>query len=300
MQMALRCPYRVSRKPQLLGRCAAGDVGYSQITLTRGTMKSPPFARNPEAAAGIQSSWAPFAQTLFRAVWAANVVSSIGDWMQAVAATWLMTTLTSSPLLVTMLQSAGSLPVVLLALPAGALADIADRRRILLVSQLWMMTVAIILTALTFSGAIAPGPLLAFTGAMALGTAMIGPAFQAVITELVPASLLSSAVALNSAGFNLARAVGPAIAGLILARTNAGIAFAVNALSFLGVIVVLFRWRSTTRKSVLPAERFVSAMRVGARYVRYARPLQTVLLRTGAFILFGSAIWALLGTSAST
>jgi MFS family permease len=294
MQMALRCPYRVSRKPQLLGTRAAAAVGYSQVTLTKGPMTSSPFARNPEVAASAQSPWAPFAQPMFRAVWTANVISSVGGWMQAVAATWLMTTLTTSPQLVTMVQSAGSLPVVLLALPAGALADIANRRRILIISQLWMMAVAVILTALTFTGAITPGPLLAFTGAMALGTAMMGPAFQAVITELVPAAQLGSAVALNSAGFNLARAVGPAIAGIVLARASAGIAFAVNALSFLGVIIVLFRWRSTTRKSVLPAERFVRAMREGVRYVRYAPPLQTVLLRTGAFILFGSAIWALL------
>lgn len=197
---------------------------------------------------------------------------------------------------ITMVQSAGSFPMVLLALPAGALADIADRRHILLVSQFWMMTMAVLLTCLTFSGTISPSLLLTFTGALALGTALMGPAFQSVITELVPSSQMGSAVALNRAGYNLVRAVGPAIAGLILAlaRSGASIAFAVNALSFLGVIIVLFRWRSKTRKSVLPAERFVSAMRVGVRYVRYAPALQTVLLRTGAFVLFGSAIWALL------
>jgi MFS family permease len=214
--------------------------------------------------------------------------------MQAVAATWLMTSLTGSPLLIAMVQSASSLPVVLLALPAGALADIADRRLILLISEFWMMLVAALLTGLTFSGLVSPALLLTFTAALALGTALMGPAFQAVITEVVPSSQLSSAVALNSAGFNLARAVGPAIAGLILARTGASVAFALNAFSFLAVIAVLLRWRPTARKSVLPAERFVSAIRSGIRYVRYAPALQSVLLRTGAFILFGSAVWALL------
>jgi MFS family permease len=252
------------------------------------------FRQKSAIAGNGQSPWAPLGQPMFRSVWTANVVSSIGGWMQAVAATWLMTSLTTSPLLITMVQSASSLPVVLLALPAGALADIADRRLILLVSQFWMMTAAAVLTALTFSGVISPALLLSLTAALALGTALMGPAFQAVITELVPPSQLSSAVTLNSAGFNLARAVGPAIGGVILARASASYVFALNALSFLAVILVLFSWRSKARKSVLPAERFVSAMRASIRYVRYAPALQLVLLRTAAFILFGSAVWALL------
>jgi MFS family permease len=193
-----------------------------------------------------------------------------------------------------MVQSASSLPIVLLALPAGALADIADRRLILLMSQVWMMTAASVLAGLTFAGAISPVVLLTVTAALALGTALMGPAFQAVITELVPSSQIGSAVALNSAGFNLARAVGPAVAGLILAKADASFAFALNAVSFLAVIAVLSRWRPQHRKSVLPAERFVGAIRAGIRYVRYAPALQSVLMRTAAFILFGSAIWALL------
>jgi MFS family permease len=241
-----------------------------------------------------QSAWAPLRQPTFRAIWLANVVSNIGGWMQAVAAAWLMTSLTTSPVLVAMVQSASSLPTVVLALPAGALADIADRRRILLASQFWMMSMAVLLTLITFSGKVSPVLLLGLTAALAIGNAMTGPAFQAVVTELVPAAEVGSAVALNSAGFNLARAIGPAIGGIILAKSGAGLAFGLNAASFLAVIAVLLRWRSPKRTSVLPAERFVGAMRAAIRYVRYAPKLQTVLGRAGGFILFASGVWALL------
>ena len=241
-----------------------------------------------------KSAWAPFRERAFRAIWGANLISNIGGWMQTIAASWLMTSLTTSTVLVTMVQSASSLPVVLLALPAGALADIVDRRRILLASQFWMMSVAALLTTLTFFGKASPWTLLSLTAALAVGNAMMGPAFQAVVEELVPSSEVTAAVTLNSAGFNLARAIGPAIGGVILAKSGAGTAFALNAISFLAVIVVLLRWRSQKRVSVLPAERFVGAIRSGIRYVRYAPDLQTVLIRTAGFILFGSAIWALL------
>jgi MFS family permease len=241
-----------------------------------------------------ESAWTPLGEPAFRSLWIANVVSNVGGWMQAVGAAWLMTSLSSSPLMVTMVQSASSLPVVLLALPAGALADIADRRLILLVSQFWMLAAAAALTCLVFTGTVTPILLLALTSVLGLGTALMGPASQAVITELVPSRQLSSAVSLNSAGFNLARAVGPAIGGIILAKTGAGFTFLLNSLSFLAVILALYNWRPKTRTSVLPAERFVGAIRGGLRYVRYAPALQSVLFRTGCFVFFGSALWALL------
>jgi MFS family permease len=241
-----------------------------------------------------ESAWTPLREPAFRSLWIANVVSNVGGWMQTVGAAWLMTSLSSSPLMVTMVQSASSLPVVLLALPAGALADIADRRLILLVSQFWMLAAAAALTCLVFTGAVTPILLLALTSVLGLGTALMGPASQAVITELVPSSQLSSAVSLNSAGFNLARAVGPALGGIILAKTGAGFTFLLNSISFLAVILALYNWRPKTRTSVLPAERFVGAIRGGLRYVRYAPALQSVLFRTGCFVFFGSALWALL------
>jgi MFS family permease len=240
------------------------------------------------------SAWAPLQEPVFRALWTANAVSNIGGWMQAVGAAWLMTSLTSSPLMVTMVQFANSVPVVFLALPAGALADIADRRFILLSSQIWMLLASATLACLVFSGAISPMLLLTLTCLLGMGTALMGPASQAIITDLVPSSQLGAAVSLNSAGFNLARALGPALGGIILAKAGAGFTFLVNSISFLAVIIVLYRWRQVKRKAILPAERFFGAMRGGLRYVRYSPALQSVLLRTGCFVICGSALWALL------
>lgn len=214
--------------------------------------------------------------------------------MQNVGAAWLMTTLSPSPLIIAMVQAATSLPVFLLALPAGALADIIDRRRLLLVTQLWMLAAAAALSAMTYAGAMSPALLLLLTFVLGVGSTMNAPAWQATITDLAPRGDLAAAVALNSAAFNMARAVGPALGGIVLAHAGAGMVFLLNSLSFIGVLVVLFRWKSTPRESALPAERLSSAMRAGVRYVRHAPALHAVLVRTSAFILFGSAIWALL------
>lgn len=244
--------------------------------------------------AGEHSPWGPLRQPVFRALWIATVASNLGTWMQNVGASWLMTALTPSPLIIAMVQAATSLPVFLLALPAGALADITDRRRLLLITQLWMLLAAAALSAATYAGAMSPALLLLLTFILGVGAAMNGPAWQATVGDLVAPHELSAAVSLNSAAFNLARAVGPALGGIILARAGAGTVFLLNALSFVGVLFVLYRWKSGQRETVLPAERFVGALRAGARYVRHAPAVSAVLVRTAAFILFGSAIWALL------
>ena len=231
---------------------------------------------------------------MFRALWLATVASNIGTWMQNVGASWLMTTLTPSPLIIALVQAATSLSVFLLALPAGALADIVDRRGLLLITQLWMLTAAAALSVATYAGAMNPALLLLLTFMLGIGAAMNAPAWQAIVTDLVAPQQLSAAVALNSAGFNLARAIGPAFGGIILAHAGAATVFLLNALSFVGVLVVLFRWKLTPKQSILPAERLIGAIRAGVRYVRYAPPVHTVLMRTSAFILFGSALWALL------
>jgi MFS family permease len=214
--------------------------------------------------------------------------------MQDMGAAWLMTTLTPSPVLIALVQAATSLPVFFLAIPAGALADIVERRRILLVSNLWALASVAALTYFTLTARISPGILLALTFSVGIGATFEAPALQAVVTELVPHAELPMAVALNSAGYNLARAVGPAFGGIVLARLGAGVNFLLNSLTFFVVLVVLYRWREEHRKSVLPAERFSGALRAGIRYVAYAPELQAVLVRTGAFILFGDALWALL------
>jgi MFS family permease len=240
------------------------------------------------------SSLAPLRVALFRALWIASVASYVGTWMQDVGAAWLMTSLTTSPVLIASLQAAMTLPVFLLALPAGALADVVDRRRLLLVTQGWMLLTAAVLGLLTVSGFSTASILLAATFSLGLGTALNAPAWQAIIPELVPREQLGSALALNGAGINLARAAGPALGGLLIAAAGPGATFLLNAASFLGVLIVLARWRRPPRHSLLPTERILGAMRTGLRYVRHAPDLRSVMLRSGAFMLFGSAMWALL------
>lgn len=224
----------------------------------------------------------------------ASVASNIGTWMQNVGAAWLMTSIAPSPTMVALVQAATSLPVFLIGLPAGAIADLLDRRRLLLVTQAWMLVAAGALGILTLLDAITPWLLLTLTFALGLGAAMNGPAWQAITPELVGESELRAAVTLNGVGFNVARAVGPALGGLVVAALGPGAVFILNALSFLGVIVVLYRWPRVVRMSALPAEHVFGAMRAGVRYVRHSPLVQAVLLRTGAFILGGSALWALL------
>ncbi len=240
------------------------------------------------------SAFAPLHHAHFRALWIATVASNIGTWMQDVGAAWLMTTLAPSPVMVALVRAASALPMFALALPAGALADVVDRRRLLLITQTWMLVSAALLAALTLAGFTTPGWLLALTAALAVGTALNAPAWQAIIPELVPRAQVASAVALNSTSINLARSVGPALGGLLIAATGPGATFALNALSFGGVIYVLYRWRRTPQPSVLPAERVLGAMRAGLRYVRHSPALLAILARETAFILCASSLWALL------
>jgi MFS family permease len=214
--------------------------------------------------------------------------------MEEVGEAWLMTDQTASPLLVSLLQTADSLPIFLLALPAGALADIVDRRRLLLFTQGWMCAAAAVLGLLTLLGLTTPWVLLTITCALGVGTALNVPAWQALTPELVSREELPAAAALGGVGFNLARSVGPALGGLIVAAAGPGAVFLLNAASFVGVIIILYRWRRDPRQSVLPTERVAGAVRAGLRYVHYAPPLRAVLVRTLAFIVCGSALWGLL------
>jgi MFS family permease len=242
----------------------------------------------------IPSSWAPLARPVFRALWLAAAGSYLGTWIQDVGAAWLMTSLSPSPFMVALVQSATTLPIFFLALPAGALADVLDRRRLLLFTQAWMILAAAGLGVLALMDRAGPGTLLALTFFMGIGTALNAPAWQAIIPELVPVRELAPALALNSIGINAARTVGPAIGGVVVAAAGPGAAFLLNAASFAGVVVVLYRWRREAERTALPAERLLGAMRAGLRYVRHAPELQAVLLRSLVFILFGSALWALL------
>jgi MFS family permease len=239
---------------------------------------------------------APLAQPLFRALWIAALVSNVGTWMQDVGASWLMTSLTTSPILIALVQAATTLPVFLLALVGGALADVVDRRRLLIATQSWMLLVSAALGVLTVLRLTTAGTLLGFTFLMGLGAALNAPAWQAIIPELVPRRDLPAALALNGLAINLARAVGPALGGVIVASAGPGAVFLLNAVSFVGVVVVLFRWPRPPGRSLLPAERLLGAIQAGLRYARHAPDLHAVLVRSFAFIICGSALWALLPT----
>jgi MFS family permease/quinol monooxygenase YgiN len=240
------------------------------------------------------SPWSPLSYPVFRSLWIATLASNIGTWMQNVGAAWLMTSLSKAPLMVALVQAATLLPMFVLALPAGALADLVDRRRLLLVTQTWMLVAAAVLWVLTFLDRTTPWMLLGLTFLLGLGAGMNGPAWQAIVPELVPRRELLPAISLNSAGFNLSRAVGPAVGGAIVAASGAGATFLLNAVSFLGVIIVLYRWPRPPMSAALPAERMLAAMRSGLRYIRHAPVLRAVLLRLGIFMACSSVLWALL------
>ncbi len=240
------------------------------------------------------TAWAPLRQPVFRALWIATIVSNVGTWMHITATAWLMTSLAPSTVMVALVQTATSLPIFLFALPAGVLADVLDRRRLILATQTWMAVAAATLGGLTLAGLTTPWLLLGLTLMLGLGAALNAPAWQAIVPELVRRNELMAAVALNSAGFNVARAIGPALGGLIIGIIGAGGTFLLNAGSFFGVLLVVFLWRRPPATSTLPAERMLGAMRAGLRYVRHAPALRAVFVRSAAFIVAGSALMALL------
>lgn len=214
--------------------------------------------------------------------------------MQTVGAAWLMTSLTNRPTYIALIQTASALPFFLLALPAGSIGDIFDRRRLILGTEIWMLVIATILTVVTFTGTMTPWLLLLLTLALSLGDAIEAPTWRAIFPELVKKDDLTPALALNGIEFNLARATGPGLAGLIIAATGVATAFLLDALSFLGVIFVIFAWKRPSRKSKLPAETLSKASWAGIRYVRYSPGIRTLLVRSGTVIFFASSFWALL------
>jgi MFS family permease len=258
-------------------------------------MSTSPSASGPGAtpSAAARSPWIPLQNALFRSLWIATIVSNVGSWMQDVGAGWLMTSLSPSPSMVALVEAADSFPLMLLALPAGALADIVDRRRLLIAIQVYLLVVAGALGVLTWLEITTAWVLLGFTFALGVGTAMMLPAWAAIVPDLVAGEEMPSAIALNSIAINASRAIGPAIAGLLVAAVGAWLVFVLNALSYIGILVALLRWRREHRKSTLPAERFLSAIRVGMRFVMHTHALQVVLIRGGAFFVFASATWSL-------
>lgn len=244
------------------------------------------------------SAPSPLTLPVFRAFWLAMVFSHVGTFAHDVGAQWAMTELSPSPLLVTLIQVAGTLPVFLLGLPSGALADIVDRRRLVIAMQLAMCTVAAALGAAALAGSLTPAVILVATALLAVGTALSTPALQATLPELVPAPSLPGALALSSATINIARAVGPALGGIAVGMLGPGPVFLFNGASFLGLAFVLWRWRREASATRLPAESFLGAMNAGIRYTRHSPRFRAVLARVAAFVIPASGMWALLPVAA--
>jgi MFS family permease len=246
------------------------------------------------AAAASGSTFSPLRNPAFRLLWIASLVSNTGIWVQNTGAGWLMTSLAPSPIMVSLVQTASMLPIFLLALPAGAIADILDRRRHLIMAQGWMCVMGALLCLLTALHLIGPWGLLALTFSIGIGSAMNSPAWQATTPELVPRSDLTQAIVLNSIGFNIARSIGPALGGFIIGLAGTQAAFAFNALCFLVLIMALVAWKPETTRSTLPKEHFLSAMRAGMRFVAASPNMRTIILRAMIYVFFGAAVWGLL------
>jgi MFS family permease len=261
----------------------------SSEKMNTSTTQSAPSGQPPP------SPWSPFRYAPFSVVWTATVIANIGTWMYNAASGWLMTSLDPDPLIVSLVQVATTLPIFLFAVPAGALADIVDKRRFLIIGEVAVTAVSALFAAIVSVGAATPGNLLLFTFLIGAVAAVTAPAWQSIVPQLVPKQELTPAVAANSVGFNVSRAVGPALGGVIVAVAGIAAPFWINAISNLAVIGALLWWRPPAeRRRHLPVERFGSAIRTGFRHARNNPHLRATLIRSAAFFLFGSAYWALL------
>ena len=256
---------------------------------------NPASAATPAAAPGV---WTPLANPTFRMLWLIWMAANICMWMNDVAAAWLMTSLTNSPVLVALVQSASTMPVMLLALPSGALADILDRRRYFIVTQFWVAAVALLLCLAVLSGQLTPYLLLALVFANGIGLAMRWPVFSALIPELVPKHHLPFAMALNGVAMNASRIIGPLVAGALIASLGSAWVFVLNAGLSIVSGFVLLRWKRQQPDNPLGRERLGSAMRVGLQFVKESPRMHAVLLRTICYFLLAAAIMALLPLTA--
>lgn len=238
----------------------------------------------------------PLAEPVFRELWAANVVSNIGTWMQTVGGAWLMTTLTADALPVALMSTATTLPALLVGLPAGSLADRVDRRRLLLATQAWMLLCASLLAVLTVLGVVSPWLLLGLTFALGIGAVVNGPTWSAILPEVVSRPQVPTAIIMNSAGYNIARALGPAVGGFVVAVSGPATTFMVNAASFLATLAVIFRWRpepSRAGKKSSIDETFVRTIVTGLQYAWRERAQRIVLARSSIWMLCASSFWGL-------
>jgi MFS family permease len=246
------------------------------------------------AATSPGSTWAPLRSPVYRALWVAQLVSNLGTWMQTVGAQWMMVDLPNAAALVSFVQTAITLPVMLLAIPSGVIADLVDRRRLLLGAQTTMALLATVLAVSTATGHTTPAVLLTLLFLLGCGQALTAPAWQAIQPELVSREQIPAASALGSMNINLGRAVGPALAGALVSLSGPTLVFALNAMSFAGIVAVLTVWRRPSADRRLPTERPMAALQAGTRFIRAAPAIRRVLLRSILFIAPASAVWALL------
>ena len=253
----------------------------------------PPIENSPPVRP--RSPWTPLRNRLFRALWFATLASNLGTWVHEVSASWMMTSLApANPWMNSLVQVANTTPMFLLALPAGAIADVVDRRRYLLMTQLCMMMTALAMAMLALRGQLNAYGLLAGTVILSIASALNSPAWHAVLPTVVNRHNLAPAVALQGLAISLARALGPGLAGVLLIYLQPAWGFALNTCSFCGVLIVLFRWRPKQKRQRVRAERFFGAVRVGLQHVRHSPRMRNVLLRVALFVFGSSALWALL------
>ena len=256
---------------------------------------SPPAATPSATPAATPSALAPLIENkVFRGLWIASLAANLAMWMNDVAAAWLMTSLSTSPVMVALVATAATLPVFLLGLPSGALADIVDRRRYFAVTQLWVSINALVLLALVATGTLTAEWLLALTFVNGIGLAMRWPVISAIVPQVVSREHLPQALALNGISMNLSRVVGPMLAGALLASIGAWAVFAINVVLAVLSFTLILRWRSEPRASTLPGERFVGAMRAGLNFAAQSPRLKVILLRIFLFFMQVAALSALL------
>src|SRR6478672_13579123 len=236
----------------------------------------------------------PLRIPVFRMLWSTWLIANVSMWMNDVAAAWMMTSLTTSPIWVALVQSASTLPVFLLGLPSGALADILDRRRWLVATQFWLAGTAIVLCVAVVMDVMNAPLLLALTFANGIGLAMRWPVFSAIVPALVPRPQLPAALALNGVAMNASRIVGPLVAGAIIAAAGSAWVFLLNAVLSLAAGFTIMRWRREHKESPLGRERLGSAMRVGVQFVWQSARIRGILLRVSLFFLHSTALLALL------
>jgi MFS family permease len=257
-------------------------------------MTAAPNTASESQPAPAPGTFAPLRHRLFAVIWVATVLGNIGTFMRDVASAWLVTDLSPSPAAVAMVQAAGTLPVFLLAIPAGVLSDILDRRRFLIGIQIGLGLVSTALTLLAWTGNVSVTGLIGLTFLGGAGAALAMPAWQAITPELVPQSEIKGAVALNSLGINIARSIGPALGGLLLAVIGAATVYGLDVLTYLVVVAALWWWRRAADVDDGLREQFGGALRAGLRYARASRDLHRLMWRAFMYFAFASAVWALL------